>query len=54
MQPSSGTGAWNFSDIPKDENDFVKKLMDSHGQNDLIVETEAQKVLKEIRGGGRR
>ena len=54
MQQSSGTGAWNFSDIPKDENDFVKKLMDSHGQNDLIVETEAQKVLKEIRGGGRR
>ena len=54
MQPSSGFGAWNFGEVPKDENDFVKKLMDSHGQNDLVVENEAMKVIKEFRQGGRR
>ena len=54
MQPSSGFGAWNFGEVPKEENDFVKKLMDSHGQNDLVVENEAMKVIKEFRQGGRR
>ena len=54
MQPSSGFGAWNFGEVPKGENDFVKKLMDSHGQNDLVVENEAMKVIKEFRQGGRR
>lgn len=53
MQPSSGFGAWNFGEVPKDENDFVKKLMDSHGQNDLVVENEAMKVIKEFRAGRR-
>ena len=53
MQPSSGFGAWTFGEVPKDENDFVKKLMDSHGQNDLVVENEAMKVIKEFRAGRR-
>jgi len=54
MQPSSGFGSWNFTELPKDEEGFVKKLLESKGQNDRIVENEAMKVLNEFRGPSRR
>lgn len=44
-------GAWNFPDIPKDGGDaYEKSLLDSKGQNDLIAEREALRILQEIRG----
>lgn len=54
MQPSSGTGAWNFMELPKEGGDFIKSLIDTKGQNDLVVENESKKILQEIRTGQRR
>ena len=48
-------GAWNFPEIPKDGgNGYEKALLETKGQNDLIVEREALNVLNEIRGASRR
>ena len=47
-----GTGAWNFLDFPTDDtgDKFVKELIDTKGQKDLVADRAAQAVLAEIRG----
>ncbi len=52
---SGGTGAWNFTDVQTGDGDvYAKKLFDSKGQLDAIVEQEARVSIQEVRGAGRR
>ena len=47
----SGYGTWDFFDAPAGDNgDFIKKLIDSRGEDDRLVLAEAGKVMQEIRG----
>lgn len=56
MTPSSnGVGGWNFSEPTGGDADaFAKKLMDSKGALDGIVENEARLAIAEVRGQSRR
>lgn len=50
-QPTNGGfGAWNFASPPKEGEDFVKKLLESKGENDMVVEAEAKKIISDFRG----
>ena len=45
-----GHGAWNFTEVPTEGADFIKKLIETRGQNDMVVDNEARNVLAEVRG----
>lgn len=49
-----GSGAWNFTELPAEGGDFIKKLIETKGNNDMVVEHEARNVLAEIRGSAPR
>jgi hypothetical protein len=47
----SGIGRFDMFEVPKEgENDFMKKLLESQGQNDSIVDAEARKAIADVRG----
>ena len=52
--PTGGTGAWGYGDMPSgdspDEN-FVKKLLETKGEKDFVVDRQAALTLQEMRGG---
>lgn len=48
--PSGGTGAWNFVDSVGDNEADLKKLLDSKGDNNMLVDKMARDALNEIRG----
>lgn len=53
----TGFGTWDFFDQGADgqpQEDYIKKLFDSRGEDDNAVLRESQKVLKEVRGQSRR
>ena len=45
----AGSGGWNFADIPTEENNYAKKLLETKGQIDAIVDREANDALHEFR-----
>lgn len=45
-----GTGAWNFTEMPTEGADDLKKLIDTKGNNDLIVDRMAREAIAEARG----
>jgi hypothetical protein len=47
-----GNGAWNFLDIPEGQDGaaYAKKLLDSKGANDLVLDGEVNATLNNIRG----
>lgn len=49
-----GSGAWNFTELPAEGADHLKKMIDTKGQNDLIAEKMAWEAINEIRGVSRR
>jgi hypothetical protein len=49
-----GAGAWNFMDMPAEGDDDLKKLVESKGQHDGLVQKMAIDALNEVRGSGRR
>ena len=50
-----GTGAWNFLELPTDDTgEYVKKLIDSKGKNNIAVDNAAHAALNEVRGQPRR
>ncbi len=53
---SPGGGNWDFFASPDKgaEDDFMKKLWDTRGENDGIVMAEAGRAISEIRSAGRR
>lgn len=52
---SNGVGGWNFAEATSsDANDFAKKLMETKGALDGIVENEARNAIAEVRGQSRR
>lgn len=54
VTPSGGAqGAWNFTEGVTDDQADIKKLLDTKGQNDLIVERMAANVLADVRGSRR-
>lgn len=50
----SGTGAWNFAEGVTDDMADIKKLLDTKGDNDLVVEKMAHGILNEVRTQSRR
>jgi hypothetical protein len=52
--PSSGIGAWDFTQIPEKGEEYAAKLLRSRGDNDSLVMGEAKKVIQEFRGNNRR
>lgn len=50
----SGSGAWNFAEGITDDQADIKKLLDSKGGNDLVVENMARNVLNDVRAQSRR
>lgn len=50
----SGSGAWNFAEGVTDDQADLKKLLDSKGGNDLVVENMAKNILNEVRQASRR
>jgi len=50
----SGSGAWNFAEGITDDQADIKKLLDTKGGNDLVVENMARNVLNEVRAQQRR
>lgn len=53
VTPGGTGGAWNFTELPTDGGDFVKKLIESKGANDLIPDREAWSAINEARGVAR-
>ena len=49
-----GTGAWNFTELPTEGADHLKKMIDTKGTNDLIAEKMAWEAINEVRGVSRR
>ena len=49
-----GVGAWNFTEVPAEGADFIKKLIDTKGSNDMVVDNEARNILNEVRGASLR
>ncbi len=49
-----GHGAWNFTEVPAEGADFIKKLIDTRGQNDMVVDNEARNILAEVRSSSLR
>lgn len=49
-----GVGAWNFTEMPAEGSDFIKKLIETKGNNDMVVDHEARNVLAEVRGSSQR
>ena len=49
ITPSS-TGSWNFLEPTADESADLKKLVETKGENDRLVDKMAFEALKEIRG----
>lgn len=54
VTPGGVGGAWNFAEPPAEGEAFVKKLFDTRGNNDLVVEKEAWNTINEMRGVQRR
>jgi hypothetical protein len=51
---SMNTGSWNFLDLPEDGNADLKKLVDSKGESNALLDKMAREALGEIRGAAPR
>lgn len=51
---SKGFGAWGFTDNVRDDDKFVKNLLETKGGIDAVVDREAMQALNEFRGQSRR
>lgn len=49
-----GTGAWNFLEMPSDGDADLKKLIESKGENNSLLDKMAHDALNEVRGQPRR
>lgn len=50
-----GSGGWGFLDSPAAESDdFVKKLIESKGENEALISRQAHDAIADIRGVSRR
>lgn len=49
-----GTGAWNFLEMPTDTDADLKRLVETKGENNVLLDKMAQSALAEIRGVSRR
>jgi hypothetical protein len=49
-----GSSSWNFMEPPPDDQADLKKLIESRGQNDQIVDKMARGALADMRGQARR
>jgi len=49
-----GSGSWNFTELPQEGADQLKKLIDTKGQNDLVSEKMAWDAINDLRGASRR
>lgn len=49
-----GSSAWNFTALPAEGADNLKKLIETKGNNDLISEAMAWDAINEVRGASRR
>lgn len=45
-----GTGAWNFMDMPSEGPTDLKKLIETRGESDLVINKLANDALNEVRG----
>ena len=53
VTPSSRFGNWDFTDVPKEDEGYAKKLLDTKGESESLVMQEAMKTLKEFQGNRR-
>jgi len=49
VQPN-GSGSWGFFDAPKDDETFVKAMIDSRGDDENALNAEISAALKDYRG----
>lgn len=49
-----GSGAWNFMDMPKDQDDDLKRLVETKGESEPLLHKMAIDALTEVRGQSRR
>ena len=50
-----GSGAWNFMEVPTDDSgDYVKKLIESKGENAPLIDKAVNEAINEVRGQPRR
>jgi len=47
-------GGWNFAEMPKDDNDDLKKLIESRGESNQLIDKIAGDALRDVRGQSRR
>ena len=45
-----GTGAWNFLEMPTDTDADLKRLVETKGESNVLLDKMAQSALAEIRG----
>lgn len=50
----SSTGAWNFLEGVNDGEDDLKKLIETKGENNMLLDKMAFEALNDVRGGSRR
>lgn len=53
ISPTTGS-SWNFLDMPKDGADDLKKLIESRGDDDALLNKLVNEALTEVRGQPRR
>lgn len=49
-----GSGAWNFMDMPSEGADDLKKMIETRGDSELVINKMANDALNEVRGNARR
>lgn len=54
ISPNGRTGAWNFMDDVREDESDLKKLIESKGENNALLDKMAREALTEVRGQSRR
>lgn len=49
----NGSGAWNFLDVPSDGSEDLKKLIETKGENNGLLDKMTREALAEVRGSKR-
>ncbi len=49
-----GSGAWNFMDMPADGDADLKKLVETKGESEQLIQKMAIDALNDVRGASRR
>lgn len=54
VTPNGAGGAWNFLELPQDNSEDLKKLIESKGESTPLLDKMIRESLTDVRGSGKR